>query len=68
MPKTNQDPQGGVQVSSSDLKDLLAQLTRMANTIQAGELEITQHQIDSITAVIHGTTRPVATFALTPGQ
>ena len=41
-------------------------MIRIANTIQAGG--ITQTQIDSITAAIHSTTRPVAAFTLTPVQ
>ena len=40
----------------------------MANTIQADGLGITQSQSDAITAAIHGTTRPVAAFTLTPGK
>ena len=36
MSVTNQDLQGGVQDSSQDLRGLLAEFTRMANTIQAG--------------------------------
>ena len=56
VPKTNQDPQGGVQASSLDLTGLLAEWIRMPNTIQAGGVAITQPQIDSITARIHGTT------------
>ena len=68
MPKTNQDPQGGVQASPPDLNGLLAELSRMANTMKAGGLGITQCQSDLITAGIHGTTRPLAAFALTPGQ
>ena len=68
MPVTNQDPQGGVQTSSPYITDLLAELTGTENTIQAGRLGMTQPKIDSITAAIQGTTIPVATFALTPGQ
>ena len=40
----------------------------MINTVQAGGLGITQTQIDSITAAIHDTTRPVAAYVVTPGQ
>ena len=68
MPGTNHDPHGGVQISSQNLTGLLAELTRMANIIQAGGLGITQSQIDFITSAIQGTTRPVAAFALTPVQ
>ena len=42
MPETNQDLQDGVRASSPDLTGLLAELTRMANTIQLGILGITQ--------------------------
>ena len=52
MPNTNQDPQDGVQDSSPDLTGLLTELTRMANTIHAGGLGITQPKIDSIPAAI----------------
>ena len=65
---TNQDPQGGVQASSPNLTGLLAELIRTANNIQAAGLGITQHHIDSVTAAIHCTSRPVAAFALTHGQ
>ena len=68
MPKITQDPQGRIQASSPDLTGFLSELTRMANTIQAGGLGMIQHQIDSSTAAIHDTTRPVALFALTPWQ
>ena len=68
MSGTNHYPHGGDQTSSPDLTGLLAELARMANTIQIGGLGIMQPKIDSITAAINGTTRPVAAFALTPGQ
>ena len=68
VPEKNQDPQGGVQDYSPDLTGLFAELTRMENTIQAGGLGITKHQINSITAEMHGITRSVVAYALNPGQ
>ena len=67
-PEQIKDPQGGVWALSPDQTCLLAELKRMANIIKAGGLGITQPQIDSITLAIHGTTKPVAVFASTPGQ